>query len=79
RAGVAWAVEAYRVPQRRACRALGVARSTVRYASVKPPREPLRRRLRELAAVRVSYCYRRLHALLRREGWPINAKLVQRL
>ena len=36
-------------------------------------------RLRELAAVRVSYGYRRLHVLLRREGWKVNHKLVYRL
>ena len=68
RSGVVWAREAYRLPERRACRAMGISRSTVRYKSVRPPREPLRARLRELAAVRVSYGYRRLHILLRREG-----------
>lgn len=36
-------------------------------------------RLRELAAVRVSYGYRRLHVLLRREGWRGNHKLVYRI
>ena len=36
-------------------------------------------RLKELAATRVRYGYRRLHILLRREGWPINAKRVYRL
>jgi len=36
-------------------------------------------RLRELAGVRVSYGYRRLHVLLRREGWKVNHKLVYRL
>ncbi|MCA9237419.1 MAG: IS3 family transposase, partial [Planctomycetales bacterium] len=36
-------------------------------------------RLRELAAARVRYGYRRLHILLRREGWEINAKRVDRL
>ncbi len=40
---------------------------------------PLRMRLRELAAVRLSYGYRRLHVLLRREGWRVNHKLVYRL
>lgn len=35
-------------------------------------------RIRELAAVRVSYGYRRLHVLLRREGWRVNHKLVYR-
>jgi putative transposase len=40
---------------------------------------PLRRRIREIAAVRVRYGYRRVHPLLRREGWPINLKRVSRL
>lgn len=76
---VTWAQEAYRVSQRRACRALPAPRSSVRYRSLKPPREPLRRRLRELAAVRLSWGYRRLHILLRREGWRHNCKLTYRL
>ena len=29
-------------------------------------------RLKDLAAARVRYGYRRLHVLLRREGWPVN-------
>ncbi len=36
-------------------------------------------RLRELASVRLSYGYRRLHVLLCREGWRVNHKLVYRL
>ena len=36
-------------------------------------------RLKELAATRVHYGYRRLHILLRREGWDVNAKRVYRL
>lgn len=39
----------------------------------------LRIRLRDLAAVRVNYGYRRLHILLAREGWHINHKRVYRL
>ncbi len=58
---------------------MGISRSTVRYESVRPSREPLRARLRELAAVRVSYGYRRLHILLCREGWRVNRKLIERL
>jgi transposase InsO family protein len=38
----------------------------------------LRRRIREIAGVRVSYGYRRVHVLLRREGWRVNAKRVHR-
>jgi len=71
--------EAFRVSTRRACRATGVWRSLLTYQSTRPPQEALRRRLRELAAVRVSYGYRRLHTVLRREGWPVNPKRIYRL
>jgi len=76
---VQWVQDAYQVSQRRACRITGVALSTIRYRSRRPTQEPLRRRIREIAAVRISYGYRRLHVLLRREGWPINHKRVYRL
>jgi putative transposase len=36
-------------------------------------------RLCELAKIRVAYGYRRLHVLLRREGWQINHKRIYRL
>ena len=36
-------------------------------------------RLEELAAARVRYGYRRLHVLLRREGWRVNARRIHRL
>jgi len=74
-----WVQQAFQVTERRACRAGPVQRSVVRYVSTRPRREPLRQRLRELAAVRVSYGYKRLHVLLRREGWHVNHKLVRRL
>lgn len=49
------------------------------YQSRKDPQHALRIRLRDLAASRVRYGYRRLHVLLRREGWMINLKRVRRL
>jgi putative transposase len=79
RAWVRWVQETFRVSTRAACRATGVPRSTITYRSVRPPQAALRRRLRELAAARVSYGYQRLHTLLRREGWPVNRKRVYRL
>jgi len=39
----------------------------------------LRARLRELASVHPRYGYRRMHALLNREGFRVNHKRVQRL
>ena len=70
---------AYRVSERRACRSAGFHRSSQRYRTRRDPQIELRMRLQELAAARVRYGYRRLHVLLRREGWPVNAKRVHRL
>ena len=69
----------FRVSERRACQVAGLARSSHRYQSQARDQMPLRLRLRELAAVRVRYGYRRLHVLLRREGWPVNHKRIYRL
>jgi len=52
---------------------------TLRYQHHRDPQEGLRVRLRELAASRVRYGYRRLTVLLKREGWPVNAKRIYRL
>lgn len=64
---------------RRACIAMAFPRSTQTYRHRRPSQEALRLRLRELAADRVRWGYRRLHVLLRREGWAINLKRVHRL
>ena len=69
----------HRVSRRRACAVLAFARSTHRYRSVADPLVELRMRLKELAAARVGYGYRRLHILLDREGWRVNHKRVYRL
>lgn len=70
---------AHGVSERRACEVLQVARSSHRYRSVRDERAALRIRLRDRAASRVRYGYRRLCVLLRREGWRVNPKLVYRL
>jgi len=69
----------HHVSQRRACNALVFPRAVIRYQSVKDPDLALRLRLRDLAACRVGYGYRRLHILLAREGWRVNHKKVFRL
>jgi putative transposase len=69
----------FRVSERRACGLASVARSSYRYRSVAADQTALRLRLRDLAATRVRYGYRRLHVLLRREGWRVNHKRVSRL
>ena len=69
----------YQVSERRACDVLRFCRSTQRYRSRGDRQEFLRMRLRDLAQTRIHYGYRRLHVLLRREGWKINHKRVYRL
>ena len=69
----------YRVSERQACSVLTFPRSTMRYECLADPQIALRMRLRELAAARVGYGYRRLHILLWREGWRVNHKRVYRL
>lgn len=54
-------------------------RSTYRCKGMGDEQAGLRMRLRELAGLRVSYGYRRLHVLLEREGWRVNHKRVYRL
>jgi putative transposase len=69
----------YEVSQRRACQAIGADRSSVRYRSRRPDDAHLRVRLREIAAVRRRFGYRRLHVLLAREGLALNHKKLRRL
>lgn len=61
------------------CRFVGVALSSQRYRSRRPPQAELRARLHALALERVRWGYRRLHVLLRREGQQVNVKRVYRL
>lgn len=70
---------AYGISERRAIRITGFPRSSMRYRSLRAPQDELRIRIRELAAQRPRWGYRRIHVLLRREGWPVNRKRVQRL
>jgi putative transposase len=67
--------------QRQACRFLKLARSTFNYLG-RPPtpaEEQLRKRLLELSAEHPRYGYRRIAALLRREGWRVGRRQIQRL
>ena len=70
---------AYEVSQRRACQVIEADRTSMRYCSVRPGDAELRARLRELAAVRRRFGYRRLLILLRREGTRVNHKKLRRL
>jgi putative transposase len=69
----------WQVSIRRACGVLAVDRSVYHYKSRRGGQAELKQRIREIAETRVRYGYRRIHVLLRREGWMVNAKRVYRL
>ena len=69
REAVSYMVSHHRISLRRACGLVKLQRSVHYYRSVKDPKLALRRRMHELAQVRIRYGYRRIHVLLRREGW----------
>ena len=71
--------ESFRVSERRACEVLIFRRSSHRYHSSADGQAELRMRIREIAAVRIRYGYKRIHVLLQREGWEINHKRVYRI
>jgi putative transposase len=64
--------------ERRACGLIEVSRMTMRYVSRRDD-SALRVRLRELAAVRRRWGYRRLRVLLLRDGMVVNHKRVYRI
>lgn len=79
RDAVAHLCQVFEVSQRRACDVIGADRTSIRYRSLRPDDAGLRQRLRELAAVRRRFGYRRLLILLRRDGMLVNHKKLRRL
>ena len=70
---------AYGLSVRQVCGLLELSRSSFFYRPKPSDDEALRQRIKELAAKRVRLGYRRIHVLLRREGWQINHKRVYRI
>ena len=79
KAAVARLVEQRGLSQVRACRLVGLNRSSINYRPRRPDDSLLRQRLRELAAERRRFGYRRLGWLLEREGQVINHKKLYRI
>jgi putative transposase len=72
--------QALSISQRRACRLVGLARSTQRRVIPEEPQAiALKARIIDLAHARRRFGYRRIHDLLRREGVQANHKRVYRL
>ena len=69
-----------KVSERRACRVLGQARATQRRRPVRRDDEDaLTTGIVRLASCYGRYGYRRITVLLRREGWKVNHKRVERI
>ena len=79
REAVAHAREQHGLSERRACSLVGVSRRVIRYEPTRPDDGALRQRLRELAAERRRFGYRRLGYLLAREGITPNHKKLLRI
>lgn len=79
REAVGRVMERHGLSQRHACRLVGLDRSTLRYQRKRPDDATVRQRLRELAAERRRFGYRRLGWMLAREGHAMNHKKLYRL
>jgi putative transposase len=65
--------------ERRACALTRQHRSTQRKPSTRDPRTEVRQRMHEIVRTRIRYGYRRVHIMLRREGWSVGRNLIYRL
>lgn len=71
--------ERFGLSQRRVCRLLQADRHTLRYRSRRQEDGALRTRMREIAESKRRYGCPRIYVRLRREGWHVNHKKVERL
>lgn len=62
-----------------ACGLLIFDPTSYRYMSRQRDLAALEQPIREICETRVRYGYRRVHVMLRREGWMINMKKVRRI
>ena len=69
----------WKVSTRRACAALKIDRSLYVYKSKRGEQAELKLRIKDICQTRVRYGYRRVHVLLKRDGWPVNQKRIYRL
>lgn len=76
---MSWAITEKRYSQRCACALVGIDPRVYRYQSIRGDDDLLRARLRELSSERRRFGYRRLHILMRREGWDMNWKKLYRI
>ena len=67
------------ISTRRACSVIMFDPISYRYKSRRPDQAGLEQRIKEICQTRVRFGYRRIHVLLRREGWEVNIKKTRRI
>lgn len=73
-------IERFGLSVRKACKLIGLSRTSFLYKpAVRSGEEVIRRRLKKLAETRRRFGCRRLHVMLRREGLMINHKRTERI
>ncbi|WP_370468280.1 IS3 family transposase [Parvularcula maris] len=76
---VAYICSHHGLSERRACRITQQHRSTQRKPLTSDPLTELRQKMHEIVATRVRYGYRRVHIMLRREGFDVGRNRVYRV
>ncbi len=76
---VAYVAQSHGYSERRACSLTCQHRSTQPKPGVRNPRIEIRQRMHEIARTRIRHGYRRVHIMLRRDGWAVGRHLVWHL
>ena len=79
RKAVAHLISDHGMSERRACKTIGSCRMTMRYRTTRQDDMALRQRMKAIAQERRRFGYRRVHVLLKREGFLVNHKRLFRL
>ena len=79
RNAVAHLISDYGMSEWRACKTIGSCRMTMRYRTTRQDDTVLRQRIKAIAQERRRFGYRRVHVLLKREGFLVNHKRLFRL
>ena len=76
---VAYIMASHGYSERKACQVTRQHRSTQRKKMVSDPLVELRQRMHEIVTTHIRYGYRRVHIMLKREGWGIGRNRVYRV
>ena len=74
-----WLRQKFEVSERRACRVVGLHRSTNRYVAKRGDNEELRKAIIEVAHAQPRFGYRRVHWSVRRMGFEVGLRQVRRI